>query len=120
MPLHNMIPTVISDDGKKRVIRYSLKNKPKNAVTREPQVVKRTAEFVNYEGLNEENVPIRITKTENSYTSRVKSQFLHPTRVNYQNQESEQVKFSRPGGQQFIMNHKQQNPLVKSAKSIFY
>lgn len=59
---NDLIPTVISDDGKRRVIRYSLRNgsNPPKKVETNPQ--KRTVEFVDHAGFK----PVeRVVRAEN-------------------------------------------------------
>lgn len=75
-PKNDLVPTVISDDGKKRVIRYSLRNGNNPGQSVQGNVTKKTIEYVNHSGFK----PVeRVIRTENPITikaERSKSQYV--------------------------------------------
>ena len=56
----DLIPTVISDDGKRRVIRYSLKNGSNPPQKTESNIQKRTIEFVDHQGFQPVERGVRV------------------------------------------------------------
>ena len=78
---HDMVPTVISDDGRRKVIRYSLKKKSTNLGHRNNTPGRKPVEFIDAQGFRNVERVVRVERREFPRTERSKSSYIGGNRM---------------------------------------